>query len=123
MDIGIAIITGLLGAGGVIGFIQFLISRHDNRSDRLIRIENKIDQSLEKSARNELATTRLQLLFVIQTQPHNKDTILKTAQRYFIELDGNGEAWDVFKRWAEQNNVDYGYYKTLLQHEKERSKG
>ena len=122
MDIGTAIISGFLGAGGIIGFVQFMIARHDSNDERLKRIERKIDQSLEKSDRNELATTRLQLLFVIQTQPENKDTILKSAQRYFIELDGNGEAWDVFKHWADERGVDSGYYKTLLQHEKERSR-
>lgn len=122
MDLGVAIISGFLGAGGVIGFVQFMVARHDTQNDRLIRIEKKIDQSLEKSDRNELATTRLQLLFVIQTQSNNKDTILRTAHRYFIELDGNGEAWDVFKHWAESHDVDSSYYNSLLQREKERSK-
>lgn len=118
MDLGIALITGLLGAGGVIGFVQFLISRNDTRNDRLIRIESKIDQSLEKGDRNELATTRLQLLFLIQMQPDNKDTILQTAQRYFRELDGNGEAWDAFKHWADSKGVDVAYYHEHLSKER-----
>lgn len=116
MDIGVAIISGFLGAGGVIGFIQFLISRHDSRDKRLIRIEKKIDLSLEQGDRNELATTRLQLLFLIRTEPENKDTILQTAQRYFRELDGNGEAWDAFKRYCDEYGIDTSYYRAHLSH-------
>lgn len=118
MDVSGAIISGLLGAGGIISFVQFMISRHDTKDERLIRIEHKIDTSLEKSDRNELATTRLQLLFLIQMQPDNKDAILQTAQRYFMELDGNGEAWDAFKRWADNNGVDTGYYQAHITHER-----
>lgn len=120
MDLGIALISGLLGAGGLIGFVQFMISRHDKRDEQLGRIEKKIDKLDSKSDRNELAITRLQLLFLIQSQPGNKEAIQQTAQRYFLELDGNGEAWDAFREWAEKSKVDAGYYKALLQREKER---
>lgn len=117
-----AVVIGLLGGGTIFGFIQFLISRHDKKNEQLDRIEKKVDLSLEKGDRNELATTRLQLFFLMTTQPNNVDTIQKTAYRYFIELDGNGEAWSAFKIWAEDHKVDTDFYKALLQREKERSK-
>lgn len=115
MDLGVAIVSGTLGAGGLISFAQFLISRHDKRKDehtvQLDRIEKKVDAIGEQSDRTELAQTRLQLFFLIIMQPKNKDAILKTAQRYFMELDGNGEAWDAFAHWASENGVDIDYYK------------
>ena len=117
MDAGL-LITTILGSGGFFALIQFLISRHDNQDDRLKRIEKKIDVSLEKGERNELATTRLQLLFLIQMQPDNKDTILQTAQRYFMELDGNGEAWDAFKHWADSKHIDTSYYHDHISRER-----
>lgn len=120
MDIGVAIISGLLGGGGVIGFVQFLISRHDNKKEQLDRIEKKVDLSLEKGDRNELATTRLQLFFLMETQPNNKDTILRTAERYFTELDGNGEAWDAFQHWANDHDVNTAWYLSLVEKEKKR---
>lgn len=118
MDAGV-IITTILGSGGFFALIQYLVSRHDNRNDRLKRIESKIDASLEKNDRNELAITRFQLLFLIQLQPDNKDAILQTAQRYFMELDGNGEAWDAFRHWADRKEVDTSYYHSHMH--KERS--
>lgn len=117
MDIGL-LFTTILGSGGFFALIQYLISRHDNRSVQFSQIEKKLDESLEKSMRNELATTRLQLLFLIQLQPENKDAILKTAQRYFMELDGNGEVWDVFRHWTDEQGVDSGYYKAHITKER-----
>ena len=35
------ILIALLG-GGVVGFVQYLITRHDNKHDRLKAIEDKI---------------------------------------------------------------------------------
>lgn len=109
MNIGV-ILTTILGSGGFFALIQFLVNRHDNKNDKLTRIEHKVDSTIEKGKCNELAITRLQLLFLILMQPDNKDTILLTAQRYFMELDGNGEAWDVFKKWAKEREVDSSYF-------------
>lgn len=117
MDAGL-VFTTILGSGGFFALIQYLISRYDNKNDRLSRIEKKIDLISEKGNRNELATTRLQLLFLIQMQPDNKDTILQTAQRYFRELDGNGEAWDAFKHWADSKGIDISYYHEHLSKER-----
>lgn len=115
MDTGLALCVGLFGGGSVLGFAQFMISRHDKRKDaqmvQLDRIEKKVDAIGEQSDRTELAQTRLQLFFLMIMQPENKDAILKTAQRYFMELDGNGEAWDAFAHWAEQSGVNIDYYK------------
>lgn len=113
MDMGL-LVTAILGSGGFFALIQFLVSRYDDKSSKLTRIEQKIDTTLEKCDRNELATTRLQLLFLIQMEPNNKDAILQTAQRYFMELDGNGEAWDAFVHWADAMGVDSGYYKAHI---------
>ena len=112
MDITLALFTGILG------FIQFIISRHDAKERSLNQIKHQLDAIENKCDRNELATTRLQLIFLIDTQPQNKDTILQTAERYFVALNGNGEAWAVFYDWARVNKIDVGWYKTLLEREK-----
>lgn len=128
MDYG-AFLTGMFGAGGIIGFLQFLINRHDNKTSRLKRIEKKIDDSKKESTkqfvemnvkidRNEQATTRLQLFFLLETQPDNEDAIEQTAYRYFIVQGGDAEAWQPFYRWAKAHNVDTDWYKTLLEREK-----
>ena len=118
MELGIAIFAAILGSAGLFGFIQFMISRHDGKERSLAQIKSQLNNIEHKCDRNELATNRLQLLFLIESQPQNKDTILQTAQRYFVELKGNGEAWAVFYEWAEHNKIDVGWYKALLEREK-----
>lgn len=118
MEIAVAIFSAILGSAGLFSFAQFMISRHDGKERCLAQIKNQLNNIENKCDRNELATTRLQLIFLIDSQPQNKDTILQTAQRYFVELDGNGEAWAVFYGWAEKNKIDVGWYKALLEREK-----
>lgn len=112
------LITTILSSAGLFSLIQFLITRKDKRNDRVKRIESKLDNLVKESKRNELATTRLQLIWLVEGHPDNEDAILKTAQRYFIELDGNGEAWAVFNRWAKEKNLDTGWYRMLIKRER-----
>lgn len=118
MGTDVAIITGFLGSAGLFGLVQFLISRHDKRKDDLVSIKTQLTTIEKKCDRNELATTRLQLFFLLETQPENEDAIEATAQRYFIELDGNAEAWAPFHKWAVAHGVDTGWYKALLERER-----
>lgn len=118
MELGITILSTVLGSAGLFSFVQFMVSRHDGRNKSIAEIQTKLNSIARKCDRNELATNRLQLLFLIEAQPQNKDTILQTAQRYFTELDGDGEAWAVFYDWAEKNKLDVGWYKALLEREK-----
>lgn len=118
MDLTLAILTTILSSAGLFGFVQFIIDRHDGKRKSLEQIKNQLSKIDQKCDRNELATTRLQLIFLVDSQPQNKDSILQTAQRYFVEMNGNGEAWTIFYTWAEQNKLDVGWYKALLEREK-----
>lgn len=115
MDIVLAVVTSALGSAGIFSFIQFLINRHDKKEDDLCKYSAQLNRIETKSDRNERAICRLQLIYLIHEQPENKDTILQTAQRYFIELNGNGEAWAVFDAWAKTKKLDLGWYKMLLE--------
>ena len=118
MDYGM-LFTTILGSAGLFSLIQFMIARHDKKNDRLVGLEKKVNILIDESRRNELATTRLQLIWLVEGHPENEDAILKTAQRYFVELDGNGEAWAVFHKWAEDRKLDTTWYQALIK--KERS--
>ena len=118
MDIALAIIGGILGSAGLFSFMQFMISRHDNKDRDFGQIKHQLTAIENKCDRNELATTRLQLIFLINTQPSNKEAILQTAQRYFIALNGNGEAWALFYTWAQKRHINVGWYKSLIEREK-----
>lgn len=118
MDVGVAVLVSILGSTGLFGLIQFLVNRHDSKERALAQIKAQLNNIESKCDRNEAATNRLQLLFLIESQPQNKDTILQTAERYFVGLNGNGEAWAVFYEWAEKNKIDIGWYKALIEREK-----
>lgn len=120
MDVGVAIVVSIFGSAGLFSLIQFLISRHDGRNETLNQIKNQLNSIDKKCKQNELAITRLQLFFLLETQPDNEDAIEATAQRYFIELDGNAEAWAPFYKWAIKHEVDTGWYKALLERERKR---
>lgn len=118
MEIAIALVSGILGSAGLFGFLQFIISRNDDKKLQLKQIRQQLNAIENKCDRNELATTRLQLIFLIDSQPQNKDTIMQTAERYFVAMNGNGEAWALFYAWAEKNHINVGWYKALLEREK-----
>lgn len=118
MEIVGGIVLAMLGSTGMFSLVQFLITRHDNNKGATAQIKSQLNAIENKCDRNELATTRLQILFLIESQPDNKDAILQTAQRYFVELHGNGEAWAVFNSWADSNNIDLGWYRALLESKK-----
>jgi hypothetical protein len=118
MDLVAVFISSLFGSAGLFGLVQFLISRHDGKNKDLAHIKKQLSVIDNKCSRNELATARLQLFFLMETQPDNEDAIEATAQRYFIELDGNAEAWAPFHKWAVKHDVDTGWYKALLKREK-----
>lgn len=116
----IAVISSAFGSAGLFGLIQFLIRRHDQKDQDKCQYTTQLNRIEERTIQNEKAIVRLQLIYLIHEQPDNKDTILLTAQRYFIELDGNGEAWSVFDSWAKNKKLDLGWYKMLLER-KEKS--
>lgn len=110
----------ILGSTGFFGIIQYLISRHDNKKDELVAIRRALESLEEQGMKNELATTRLQLLWMIQAQPANHDTILRTAERYFLGLNGNAEAFDEFDKWRTKENVSIGWFEVVKAKETNR---
>lgn len=118
MDTGISIFVAVISSTALFGFIQYLISRYDRKHDSMNSCKAQLTRIEQKCDRNELAIARLQLFFLMRTQPSNEDAIEATAQRYFIELGGNAEAWAPFYKWATAHKVDTGWYKALLKREK-----
>ena len=109
------IITIIL-TGGVLAFIEFLIKRHDERSDKkdgvkatltaikteLADLKTYIDKEFKKSEKDALRT---QLLVMIYFQPTEKTSILTAGERYFKVLKGDWYLTSVFNRWLKDNDV------------------
>lgn len=108
----IPLITAL-GSAGFFGLIEKIISRRSGVKQQLERIERKCDD-------NAVAITRVQLLWLIKSQPKNHATICKTAKRYFVDQDGDGEAWDEFEKWSQKENVSTSWYTEIARKEQSR---
>lgn len=86
----VAVISAMT-SGGVLAFIQFLITRNDDRQG--------IKSTLKKLEKDGLRT---QLLLMILMKPEEKKEILTLAQHYFVDLEGNWYMTDIFKKWLKE---------------------
>ena len=108
MDFGL-VISSILGSAGLFGLIQFFITRHDRKYDRMAGIEKKMDRVCMSQDNMNLRLTRMELTNLIQNNPNNIDAILQVAEYYFIELDGNAYAHALFEKWASEHGVAIGW--------------
>ena len=112
----IAVISALT-SGGVLGFIQFLIKRKDDKEqraeDKEERQENKdfdsIKETLKKLEKDELRT---QLLLLILMQPDEQTEILKIAEHYFVKLKGNWYMTSIFGKWCKSRGLKPEWFET-----------
>lgn len=107
------IVPAILGSAGLYGLVQFLILRHDRKTDDL----KKIRQELEciKASQDDTRTrvTRMELLSLMRDDSDNIDAILQVAEYYFIELDGNAYVHAIFEKWAKEHDVAIGWLPKL----------
>lgn len=109
----------LLSAAGIailVLYLGFLIIRSENRQAKALREHEDMSQKQVETLtsalsnlqvmleENRLDNLRIQLNQYIQYQPQNHDTILKVAERYFVEYKGDWVMTDEFERWVENEN-------------------
>lgn len=54
----------------------------------------------------ELDTVRAQLLTLMSEYPEDESEILKVAEHYFKDLDGDWYMTSLFTKWAEARGID-----------------
>lgn len=87
-------VISALTSGGVLAFVQFMITRHDDRQD--------IKGTLKKLEKDGLRT---QLLLLIVMQPDEEAEILKIAEHYFVKLKGNWYMTSLFSKWCKSRDL------------------
>jgi hypothetical protein len=91
-------------SGGVLAFLQFLITRQDARSG----IGKKLDR-LEKDG------LRTQLLLLLLMQPEEQTEILTIAEHYFVKppegLGGNWYMTGLFSKWCDAHGIEPDWFK------------
>ena len=105
MDVGLAIISAFLGSAGVFSFAQYLIARHDNKTQELDSIKNELKHLNRTLEQTIVRVTRGELKDLIRDDPDNKDAILSAAEYYFIDLQGDGYMHSLFEKWAKEHDT------------------
>ena len=97
----LVISTALIGAGH---WIVKEVTASTN--DRIDDLEAKIDDNQEST---ELATTRLELMMLLDHDPNNVIEIEKLARKYFNPpLNGNTYMTSVISEWCTEHGIDCG---------------
>ena len=90
-----AIIIAIIGSGALSALIAGAFQMINNKREKL----DKRFQTLEKDV------LRTQLMLMIADFPQEKTDILKLAQHYFEDLDGNWVLSSVFSVWLKDNDI------------------
>ena len=92
------VIAWILGSAGLFAFLQFLITRKDKKKDNSEEIIKKLDK-LEKDS------VRTQMLVLMADYPDDKQGVMKLAERYFAQLNGDWYMTGIFNRWLTENTL------------------
>jgi hypothetical protein len=106
------IIVAILGSGalsalisGIFNLINNSKARRREVSDQLAIMNNRLDKIEKNQAVSEKDELRTQLLMMLADYPDEIAEIMKLAEHYFADLEGNWYLSSLFERWLEQKNV------------------
>lgn len=74
----------------------------DNRLSMFVDSVEKLMRTTEETRKD---TLRIQLLMIMSQNPDNIDTILKLAETYFVDLQGDWYMTSEFNKWAKAHDV------------------
>ena len=103
----------IAAACGVIGILitkMFDIVMYEKRSKKDDANELKEIREEMSSIKTQLKLTekdelRTQLMVMMKDYPEEKTDILRLAQHYFVNLNGNWVLTDIFSRWSQNQGV------------------
>lgn len=91
--------AGIIGAAAV-GVGTWVVSQINSETNgKLDTISNKIDGI-------EMNSTRNQLLTLMSNYPNNESEILKVADYYFNDLNGDWYMTELFSKWGTARGID-----------------
>jgi len=114
MNVVLQIAVTALGSVGFYSFIQFLITRKDNRNE----MQKKILKKLDKGERDNCRT---QLLLLMSDYPEERKEIFTLAEYYFTTLKGDWYMTSLFKKFLKEMDIDQPvWFSRLMSEEKEK---
>ena len=100
-----ALVSAIIVIGGaLIGGGKWLLTEiNASTNARVDALEKKID---DNHANEKAATTRLELMVLIDNDPDNIIEIEKLAKYYFNDLNGNSYMTSMFSKWCKEHNAN-----------------
>lgn len=100
----VTIVCAFLGSSALFGFITFMIKRNDDKKGELKEIKeclqttnDRLDDFDDKLLKAEKDSVRTQLLILMAYYRDDVNEIMKCAEHYFRELDGDWYLTSLFK--------------------------
>lgn len=109
-------IVGVCGVSVCMLLIGYLINRSEKRqaealdlykkhsAERTQKLEEALVEIKGLAVESRLDNLRTLLTIYINSQPTNHDTILKIAEKYFIEYNGDWVMTNEFLQWVDREN-------------------
>ena len=101
---GIISSVGVIGSA-LVGLATFAIN------GMLSGVNNRLDDVSGQMDSIKMDTVRTQLLTLMSNYPDNTSEILKVADHYFNDMNGDWYMTQLFEQWAEAHDIDA---KTLI---------
>ena len=91
---------------------------------RIASFREAVDELIDTARETKRDTLRIQLLMVLANQPDNIDTILKLAQTYFVNLQGDWYMTSEFTKWAKTHEIEIpdSLYRAIAENHKQTDK-
>ena len=103
-DLAALISAAIIIGGALIGCGKWLLTEiNASTNARVDALEKKID---DNHANEKAATTRLELMVLIDNDPDNIIEIEKLAKYYFNDLNGNSYMTSMFSKWCKEHNAN-----------------
>ena len=97
-EILVTLIVAVLGSTSLVSLITFLIARRDDRKSKI----DKIYKQLEKLEKD---TLRTQLLMLMTSYPEDIGEIMRCAEHYFDDLEGNWYLTTLFQSFLDERGI------------------
>ena len=94
------ILAIVLSSNALTVILTAVITAINNRRSRLKVVEEMQQKMLENQKIAEKDALRTQLLLMIADYPNEKTDILRLAEHYFKDLEGNWVASNIFNHWV-----------------------
>lgn len=105
-EVVITIICSVIGSGAMFAFIQFLITRKDQRNEMFEQINKRLDKIDNRMLTIEKDNCRQQMMLLMNSYPDEKQKLMKLAEHYFVDLKGDWYFTDLFLSWLRTNNIE-----------------